>query len=172
MTISGQNDLSIDKVHTKSQVHIPASSTQGAALGDAEVSPGTKNKFTIDSLYAALMYRNFYKAGHGLDANDVGKTLMDGAIYDDVVDPFPTDVLVHVIDADNLLIAPPGVEVTLPVALLQGGNGYSGGRYAFWNASTSQYTGTRPSDSQRTAPEVLRIMEVGATEFRALVRHL
>ena len=137
---------------------------------------GIPQSASYDILERSLSYQFYAQASHGRTAGDVGKPLFQSAIYNDTaITTFPTSILAHVTDANNLIVALPGAHVTLPVSLLQGGAAYNiaaSGRLLWWDNSANTYVPTRPGDAAKGAPPILYILRIVGGNVDAQVRPL
>jgi len=120
------------------------------------------------------LYTQVESTAHGLVGGDVGKPLngFDAVLDDTAGGDFPTGVLVEVVDVDNVRIATEGQVVDIAVALLDGGNLYDvgvSGRYVYWDASDTQYEAAKPGDSATDMPQILEIINVDTSLFKAKV---
>lgn len=135
---------------------------------------GTSYYYTFSVFYQALLYRLMTYTAHGLVSGDVGKPLSGADILDDTDDTlYPSHILIESVSANVIRVAPPGVDVVLAVALLDGGNAYdiaTSGRYVYWDNSATLYKAAKPADSAANTPEILEIFSVGASTFNARVR--
>lgn len=137
---------------------------------------GTSYYYTFAILYQALSYRLMTYTAHGLVSGDVGKPLSGADILDDTDSTLhPSHVLIESVSANVIRVAPPGADVTLAVALIDGGNAYdiaTSGRYVYWDDSDGLYKAAKPADSAANMPEILEVFSVGASTFNARVRGL
>lgn len=145
----------------------------GFVLDEDDMASDSASKLPTQSSVKTYTDSNIVTyASHGLVSGDVGKPLSGSAILDDAdATHYPSTVLLEVVNSNTLRVASPGRLVTLAVALLSGGSGYSiatSGRYVYWDKSAGTYSGTLPSDGM--SPAVLELLSVGASTFVARVR--
>ena len=163
--ISDAGDLDATSVTSPADVRVPASNDQAG-------TPGTKADLGLDDIALVSNSELMTATAHGLSSGDVGKPLFGAAIWDDTdVDQHADWILVQVVDSNTLRVLPTGSAFDIPVALLDGGNGYSiatSGRHVFWDESDGQYEAARPSDSVADHECVLAIVSVDTTTFRAI----
>ena len=168
--IPEKDPATLAEVVSKAAIRFPAADMHAPDGG----GKGLSRHYAADVLYQALAYQISTHTGHGLTSGSVGYPLWYGSVVDDTdLDHYPSGVLVEVIDTDTLRIAPPGSEVTLPVALLEDGNATdigTTGRFMYWDFSATQYMNDLPVDSSATMPEMLELISVGSTTFTARVR--
>lgn len=172
--------LTWDTSQGKHEVQAPVVSGGGgtvdSSLNAASSNPVTNAAITtaINNLADGTTIRGnkITATAHGLVSGDVGKPLSGTVLLDDT-NPYhyPSGVLVSVTDANTIVVAFGGEVVTLPVALLNGGNAYNvavSGRFVFWDLSAAKYF----ADPQGAGvqPEILEIFSVGSTTFVARIR--
>jgi hypothetical protein len=162
----GLTDLSAAAVADPSKYHIPV-------VDQTAGSPGTDLDGTFAAMIDLMTSRIITATSHGLISGQVGYTLAGVGIYDDTdYSQQPSHVLLTVIDANTLRVAPPGSYVSIAVALIEDGNAYdidAKGRFVYWDASESSYAAELPYDSAGNARTILEVLSVGSTTFFARV---
>lgn len=96
---------------------------------------------------------------------------IDMNILDDTATLVPlAGILVDVIDANWMVLAQPGQDLLLPVAMLSGSYSISAdGRKLYWDASAAKFAPTKPGDSHATVPVLLQVFSLTATHLRCRV---
>jgi len=156
------------QVENKTMLSVPVADRQAVDVS----GHGLPFYFTFEELGRALSYKLLPATSHGHDSSDHGKPLSGTEILDDAdLSHSPSSILVEVVNANLLRIAPPGTEITIAVALLEDGNAYDVdalGRYVFWDLSVGTYVAELPVDC--LTPAILEIISVGDSSFTACVR--
>lgn len=143
--------------------------------GDLRGATGAPAAFTLADLYKLIVYDRVTKTSHGLIADNVGSVLaQDHTILSHLsTTDYPIGILMEVIDANTIVVAPPNSLITLPVARLEHTNTYNintHGKYVFWNVIAGIYHATRVISTASQIKDILEVISVGSTTFDARVR--
>lgn len=162
--LSDLTALSLSDIANPSQVFVLVTDAQSTAVS---------RKVPLDQLGLSTHLRLLTATSHGLSATDIGKPLYGKVVFDDTdADQYPTWVLAGIVDANTLLIAGDGAQVTIDVDLLQNGASYNvatSGYTVYWDKSSAMYYATKPVETESVIDPVLMITSVGATTFDAIV---
>lgn len=162
--VSDLTALTVDDIADPSDVYVLVTDAQSTAAS---------RKVPLDQLGLATHLRLLTATSHGLAAGDVGKPLYGNDVFDDTSNTqYPTWVLAGIVDANTLLVAGDGAQVTIDVAKLQNGASYDVntlGYAVYWDYSASTYYAAKPDDSESFADPVLLVTSVGVSTFDAIV---
>ena len=111
------------------------------------------------------------KTGHGLTSTDLNKPIdKGGVIYDDTDgSKTPDGILADIVNDDYYVLYPLNATFSMPVTML--GGTYTMGtdpRDIYWDATASgggKYMNNKPGDSAASAPPMLRVNHVDATNM-------
>ncbi len=162
--VSDLTALTVDDIADPSDVYVLVTDAQSTAAS---------RKVPLDQLGLATHLRLLTATSHGLAAGDVGKPLYGNDVFDDTSNSqYPTWVLAGIVDANTLLVAGDGAQVTIDVAKLQNGASYDVntlGYAVYWDYSASTYYAAKPDDSESFVDPVLLVTSVGVSTFDAIV---